>query len=69
MAAICIKDLQAGFDLISDQETYLTELTDEEFRINKGGSTPVCTVIATVVAFSTSVAASYAVTRFVKTFF
>lgn len=71
MAAIRINDLQAGFDLISDQETYLNELTDEEFRITKGGSptTPVCTVIATVVAFSTSVAASYAVSRFVRSFF
>ncbi|MBW4552871.1 MAG: hypothetical protein KME35_17435 [Aphanocapsa sp. GSE-SYN-MK-11-07L] len=70
MAAICIKDLQAGFDLISEQESYLNELTDEEFRINKGGvSTAICTVVATVVVFTTGAAASYAVTRFVKTFF
>jgi hypothetical protein len=71
MAAISINDLQAGFDLISDQETYLNELTDEEFRLTNGGSptTPVCTVIATVVAFSTSVAATYAVSRFIKSFF
>lgn len=65
MATICIKDLQAGFDLISDQETYLNELADEELDATKGGFT----FIATVVAFSSSVAASYAVSRFVKTFF
>ena len=65
MATICIKDLQAGFDLIADRETYLNELADEELNAAKGG----LTFIATVVAFSTSVAASYAVSRFVKTFF
>ncbi len=65
MATICIKDLQAGFDLISDQETYLNELADEELGAAKGG----ITFVATVVAFSSSFAASYAVSRFVKTFF
>jgi hypothetical protein len=65
MAAITIKDLQAGFDLISDQETYLHELTEGEPGGVKGGLTP----IATIVAFSSSVAASYAVSRFIKTFF
>lgn len=65
MSTIWIKDLQAGFDLISDRETYLNELTDEELSAAKGG----LTFIATVVAFSSSVAASYAVSRFVKTFF
>ena len=71
MASIAIKDLQAGFDLISDEETYLNELMDEELRIHKGGSptTPVCTVIATVVAFSTSVAVSYSVSKFIVNLF
>jgi hypothetical protein len=66
MAAISINDLQAGFDLISDQDSYLNELNDDEFLLVNGGSTPVCTVIATVVAFSASAAASLAITYSVK---
>jgi hypothetical protein len=60
MAAISINDLQAGFDLISDQDSYLNELNDDESLFVKGGTptTPVCTVIATLVAFSTSAAVS-----------
>lgn len=60
MATICIRNLQAGFDLISDEETYLNEFTDEDFPAIKGGVTP---VITTVVAFSASAGASYAITR------
>jgi hypothetical protein len=60
MATICIRDLRAGFDLISDEETYLNEFTDEDFPAIKGGFTP---VITTVVAFSASAGASYAITR------
>jgi urocanate hydratase len=62
MAAIFINDLQAGFDLISDQDSYLNELHDDESLLVQGGTptTPVCTVIATVVAFSASAAATAA---------
>ncbi len=77
MTTIFIQDLRAGSDLIFDEESYLNELTDEESYLNeltdeqlltyKGGSSP--TIIATVVAFSASAAASYAATRFVKSFF
>lgn len=64
MAAISIKDLQVGFDLISDRETYLNELTDEGNAAISG-----LTFIATVVIFTSSTTASYAVSRFLKTFF
>ncbi len=67
MTTISIQDLRAGSDLIFDEETYLNELTDEQLLTYKGGATP--TVLATVVAFSASGAASYLVTRFVKSFF
>lgn len=60
MATICIRDLRAGFDLISDEETYLNEFNDEDFPAVKGGVTP---IITTVVAFSASAGASYAITR------
>lgn len=68
MTTISIQDLQTGSDLIFDEETYLNELTDEQLLTYKGGATPT-TVIATVVAFSASGAASYLVTRVVKSFF
>ena len=61
MATICIRDLRAGFDLISDEETYLNEFTDEDFPAIKGGFTP--GFVTTVVAFSASAAASNAITR------
>ncbi|MBW4617106.1 MAG: hypothetical protein KME21_28455 [Desmonostoc vinosum HA7617-LM4] len=61
MATICIQDLRAGFDLISDEETYLNEFTDEEFAAVKGGIIPI--IITTIVAFSASAGASYAITR------
>lgn len=77
MATISVQDLRAGSNLIFDEETYLNELTDEETYLNeltgeqlytsKGASSPV--IITTVVAFSASAAASYAVTRFVKVIF
>ncbi|MEB3179151.1 MAG: hypothetical protein VKL59_09005 [Nostocaceae cyanobacterium] len=63
MATISIRDLQAGFDLISDEETYLNDLNDEDFLTIKGGFTP---VITTVVAFSASAGASYAISRLFK---
>lgn len=61
MATICIRDIRVGFDLISDEETYLNEFTDEDLLAIKGGITPL--IITTVVAFSASAAASYAITR------
>lgn len=55
MAAICINDLQAGFDLISDHETYLNELTDEEFRLTKGGTGLSCIASGVVASLLFSV--------------
>ncbi|MBW4628128.1 MAG: hypothetical protein KME49_22095 [Brasilonema octagenarum HA4186-MV1] len=62
MATICIRDL-AGFDLMSDEESYLNEFTEEDFPAIKGGITP---FITTVVAFSASAGASYAISRLFK---
>lgn len=44
MAVISIKSLQAEFDLISDRETYLNELTDEDSAV-KGDLTFIATVV------------------------
>ncbi len=43
MANIVISELRpAGSDLFMDSESYLTDLTDNELHMTKGGSTLFC---------------------------
>jgi lactobin A/cerein 7B family class IIb bacteriocin len=67
MSTFSINDLQAGSDLISDQETYLNELTDEDLQTINGGTIPA--VITTLVAFGSGTAAGYHGFLFIKSFF
>ena len=62
MATIRVEDLKAGFDLISDEETYLNDLTGEELDFTKGGIT---IVITSLVVFS----GGYAVGKALKDIF
>ena len=50
MATIRIEQLNAGFELILDEETYLDELTDGDLDLTKGGSTPA--ILTTLIVFS-----------------
>ncbi|MEH2308232.1 hypothetical protein [Nostoc sp.] len=62
MATIRIEQLSAGFELISDEETFLDELTDSDLDLNKGGITP---VITSLIVFS----AGYGVGRAISEIF
>ncbi|MCU0532337.1 MAG: hypothetical protein MUD14_00295 [Hydrococcus sp. Prado102] len=51
MANIAISDLRpSGFQLISDNESYLRELSDIEFTTTQGGSTLPCFVAVSFLA-------------------
>ncbi|MEY3826643.1 MAG: hypothetical protein RLZZ148_1460 [Cyanobacteriota bacterium] len=48
MASINISDLHpAGFDLLSDSESYLHELKDTELSATRGGITPL--IVGTII--------------------
>lgn len=49
MTLIKIDELYSGgIDLIVDQESYLDEITDDEFSLITGGSTPICSVAVSI---------------------
>ena len=53
MATIKIADLSpVGSEFFADSESYLNELTDDELNMTQGGSTPVCSVVYTIVIVS-----------------
>ena len=56
MPTIKITDIQpTGYELLSDSESYLDNLKDEELNLTQGGfSTPVCAVIV-LSAYSVSI--------------
>lgn len=60
MATIRIENLTAGLDLISDEESYLNYLVDDELNLATGGATP--GFVTTVIVFSAGAGASAAVT-------
>lgn len=56
MPTIKILDIQpTGYDLLSDSESYMTDLSEEEIEIHGGAfSTPVCAVVV-LSAYSVSI--------------
>lgn len=49
MTLIKIDELgSGGIDLIADQESYLDEITDDEFSLITGGSTPLCSAVSVI---------------------
>lgn len=49
MSIIKISDLRpAGYDLFSDNESFIDNLSEEEIAANKGGSSAGCVSITTV---------------------
>jgi hypothetical protein len=64
MTTIRISNLEVpGFDLLSDEESYLNELNNDEFVLTRGGATPAATLV--VVG---SVAASIGISISLKKF-
>lgn len=50
MSTIKISDLQpTGYDLLSDSESYLRELSEEELHTQVGGSSFLCISISLIV--------------------
>lgn len=61
MATIKISDLQpVGTDLLSDSESYLNYLTDDELNLTKGGITPTLSLSSWGCAASIAYGVSYA---------
>ncbi|MEH1944189.1 MAG: hypothetical protein V7L01_28790 [Nostoc sp.] len=61
MTNILINDLNlSGFALISDEESYLNEINDDELNFTYGGFTPVAAVVSISLAFSAGYEASKA---------
>lgn len=52
MANIAISNLHAsGFQLFSDKESYLRELSETELTMTQGGSTPTCAILLSVATY------------------
>lgn len=67
MPTIRISDLNVpGFDLLSDEESYLNEINNDEFDLTRGAGTPA--VAASIVAVSGAVAVSISVSKELKKF-
>jgi hypothetical protein len=59
--SIHIRDLEVpGFELLSDEENYLDEISSHEFNTTLGGSTPSC-VVASIAGTLAVVAGSIAI--------
>lgn len=64
MATIQLRDLSfAGYDLLSDDETFLNELSDSEQDLTKGGITPLFAVAASAAASAAITSASVGIYR------
>ncbi|MDZ8134786.1 MAG: hypothetical protein RM049_05705 [Nostoc sp. DedQUE04] len=67
MSTIRISNLSVpGFDLLSDEESYLNEINNDEFDLTHGGATPA--IAASILAVSGAVGVSIAVSKEVKKF-
>jgi hypothetical protein len=58
--SIHIRDLEVpGLELLSDEESYLDEMSSHEVNVTLGGSSPAC-IVATIGSIAASVAISEA---------